>query len=156
MVIQRLASFDPGWPHCGTAIWEYRGGRWVCTAAREVDPERFADSLHALLIAGKLTRVAYEVFRLGGGQEAMQQLGSTFGTVEVIGQARLLCRWHGIEMEPIERGVRRATLTRMKAVKWGFPRGSPTHVKDAIAVGASALDWRAANHEPGDGVRTSS
>lgn len=148
-----LLSIDPGDPHVGVALWvENDDGRWRCRRAREMTPVEFADALEQLLSGGKIQRVAYEVFALGGGQEALYQKGSTFGTVEVIGTARTLCRWHGIEMEPVSRARRKSTLTRMKAVRWKFPPGAPTHVKDAIAVGATALDWRAASHVAGDGV----
>lgn len=149
----RLASVDPGDPHVGTAVWELHDGLWMCVSAKEVTPERFADSLNKLLARGMFDRVAYEAFRLGGGQEALMQRGSVMPAAETIGQLKLLCRWYGILPEPVERDPRKATLTRMKAVKWAFPRGCGNHVRDAIAVGAHATGWRAADHVPGDGVR---
>lgn len=147
-----LLSIDPGAPHVGAALWVEYDGRWVCRRARELTPEEYGDLIRDFCDNRKVELVAYETFRLGGGQEALQQKGSTFGTVECIGLARHFCRWNGIGFIPIERGVRRATLMRMKAVRWGFPRGASDHVRDAIAVGASALNWRAADHHDGDGV----
>lgn len=151
---ERLFSFDPGGPHVGIAMWELRGERWRCTQARECLPEEFGDYVRRFIDGGLVTAVAYEVFRLGGGREAMQQRGSTFPTVECIGLARHHCRWAGVEFRGVERGVRKATLTRMKAIGWQFPRGVSGHVRDAIAVGAAALGWRAADHFEGDGIAT--
>lgn len=147
-----LLSFDPGDPHVGVALWVQTGDRWICRRAREHTPNEFIDILRRLLAEAKIQRVAYEVFALGGEQEAMMQKGSTFGMVEVIGSARHECRLYDIDLEPVQRSRRKSALTRMRAVGWKFPRGAPSHVKDAIAVGAVVLDWRAVDHIPGDGV----
>lgn len=152
----RLLSVDPGSVHVGVAIWEYDEsvGRWFCDVAREVDPVRYADKVVGGLIdQGKIDRIAIEAFHLGGGQEALYQKGSSFGMVELIGLTRHHARWIGVTFEEVTRSQRKGALTRMKAIGWRFPVGSPTHVKDAIAVGAVVLEWRAANHVEGDGVR---
>lgn len=152
---ERLLAIDPGDPHVGLAMWqrETPDDRWVCTQAKEVTPDEFRDIVQRFTSQRLVGRVGYEVFRLAGGQEAAQQKGSTFKTVEVIGIARGYCESAGISFDGCERGERRATLKRMRAIGWRFPPGSPTHVKDAIAVGATLLGWRAANHVEGDGVR---
>lgn len=152
---KRLFSFDPGAPHVGIAMWEYSEteGRWVCFQAKECTPDEFEAYCKRFTERGLISAMAYEIYRLGGGEEAARQLGSTFPTVECIGIAKHYCRLHGIPITGCERGERRATLKRMRAVGWKFPRGSSDHVKDAIAVGATILEWRAANHIEGDGVR---
>lgn len=143
-------SFDPGSTHVGLALWELSGGRWYCQKAKEVTPERFADVLVLALNQGKLSRVAGESFNLQS-DKALQQIGSSFGTVECIGLARHECRWHGIELEEITPAVRKGAYKRMRAVQWRFPVGVPDHVWSAICVGACATGWSARNHFEGDG-----
>lgn len=152
---ERLLSFDPGDPHVGLAMWQYSETeeRWICTQAKEVEPVEFRAVVKRLTGRHLVDRVAYEIFRMTGGQEAMYQKGSTFKTVEVIGAARDYCDTAGVPLIGCERGERRATLKRMRAIGWRFPPGSPAHVKDAIAVGATVLQWRAVDHIEGDGVR---
>lgn len=150
--IQRLLAIDPGDPHVGLAFWQLVGGRWRCEKAREVTPERYADALYAMFNKDQLHRIACEKFQLGGGQEALRQAGSTFGTVECIGWARHLCRLHDVPFELVTRSQRANAVKRMKAIGWRFPRGASDHIRDAIAVGAFATGWRASNHIEGDGV----
>lgn len=150
--VDRLLSVDPGSVHVGVALWELHSNRWRCVSAKEVTPDEYADLIRRTVGQNTIGRVAYEVFRLTGGDEAARQRGSTFGMVELIGLTRHFCRWHGATIEGFERGNRKSALTRMKAVGWRFPRRVADHVLDAIAVGACATDWSAADHVPGDGM----
>lgn len=152
---ERLLAFDPGDPHVGVSLWHRPdGGRWECLKAKEMTPDQFADLIFDVTANGRITAMAYEIFRLGGGQEALRQQGSTFGTVELIGLARHHARWASIDFQGFERGNRASALKRMKAVRWQFPRGCSDHVRDACAVGACYTRWTANDHFDGDGVRT--
>lgn len=155
--IRKLLSVDPGDPHVGVALWVRSGprDRWRCTRAREMLPEAYADSVVKIIDGCQVDAVAMEAFRLGGGQEAMYQKGSSFGMVELIGLTRHHCRWVGMPFVLVPRDQRSNTLKRMKTVKWGFPRGAGGHVWDAIAVGARVLGWSAADHVEGDGCPVS-
>lgn len=157
---ERLLSFDPGDPHVGWAIWELLpdqlsfGERWKCMQAGELTPEGFIDMLRdelELNDVNPFTRVAGEEFKLFA-DVAMQQTGSSFGTVEVIGAARHLCRWANMPFELVTPSNRDACFTKMKAVGYRFPKDAAGHAKSAICVGAVATGWRAVKHYEGDGV----
>lgn len=149
-----LLAVDPGAPHCGVAIWHDLSGQWQCRQALELTPDEYQDRLRTYLERSKLDRLAYEEYRLGSGREAAFQRGSTLGVVEVIGATKALCREFDIEPEPVQRARRKAALRRMRAIGYRFPVGCSDHVRDAVAVGAVAVDWRAIEHLDGDGVES--
>lgn len=152
-----LLSVDPGARHTAWAVWELHsdpltdGHRWKCREAHESLPEPFLDQAKVWIEAHEFDRVAVEEFALQA-DKALQQTGSTFGTVEVIGTLRSLCRWNDVPFETIRPLVRDAAFTKMKAVKYRFPRDPAGHMKAAICVGAIATGWRGINHTTGDGV----
>lgn len=152
-----MLSFDPGSVHCGVAIWVNRPDqitadyRWKCQDAWEAaTPEEFIDSVKSQLEAKLIDRVAGEAFFLQK-DKALAQTGSSFGTVEVIGVVRHLCRWNSVPFQLVRPLERDACFIKMQAVKYRFPKGSD-HVKSAVCVGAMATGWRALNHFEGDGV----
>lgn len=159
-MVETMLSFDPGGVHCGVAIWvqlpdPLKGGdakRWKCREAWEAEsPEDFIDTVRDKLAARLLDRVVGEEFKLQA-DKAKAQIGSSFGTVEVIGAIRHLCRWADIPFSLVRPLERDACYVRMLAVKYGFPKRTSDHVKSAICVGAVATGWRGVNHYVGDGV----
>lgn len=152
-----LLSVDPGSVHTAWAIWEMRadpatnGARWKCIEAHELTPEPFLDLARYWIQNRVYDRVAVEEFKLQA-DKALQQTGSTFGTVEVIGTLRSLCRWNDVPFEIVTALARDGAFTKMRAVKYRFPRDRDGHMKAAISVGAVATGWRAINHFEGDGV----
>lgn len=152
-----LLSIDPGSVHTAYAMWELRadvatnGTRWKCQEAHETTPDDFLDMFKVWTAEHVYDHVAIEAFFLQG-DKALAQTGSSFGTVEVIGVVRHLCRWAGVPLTLVRPLVRAAAFKRMRAVKYRFPRDGAGHMKAAICVGAVATDWRAINHFPGDGV----
>lgn len=119
--------------------------------AHETGPDNFLDQFRDWVELRKYDRVAIEEFRLQG-DKALAQTGSSMGTCEVIGVVRHLCRWSDTPLQIIRPLDRDATHTRMKAVKYRFPKDRLGHMKAAICVGAVATEWRAINHKEGDGV----
>lgn len=159
-MVDTLLSFDPGAVHCGVAIWVRRADpirgpgmlRWKCQNAWEAaTPEAFIDDVRDRLTEHLIDQVAGEGFWLQA-DKAMAQVGSPFGTVEVIGAVRHLCRWANTPFELVSPSDRNACFKRMKAVKYQFPKDSAGHVKSAVCVGGVATEWRAIHHFSGDGV----
>lgn len=152
-----LLSIDPGSAHCAYAIWELQGDpetdgtRWKCQEAFETGPDNFLDQFRDWVDLHKYDRVAIEEFRLQA-DKAKQQTGSSFGTVEVIGVVRHLCRWADTPLQIIRPLDRAVAFTKMKAVRYKFPKDRLGHMKAAICVGAVATEWRAINFREGDGV----
>lgn len=155
--MMNLLSVDPGSVHTAFAIWELhadrvtQGTRWKCIEAHELLPELFLDQARYWIADHKFDRVAVEAFFLQA-DKALAQTGSSFGTVEVIGTLRSLCRWNAVPFETVTPGHRAATFRKMKAVKYKFPRDPDGHMKSAISVGATVTGWRAINHVEGDGI----
>jgi hypothetical protein len=146
-VLHRLIAVDPGGVHVGVSTWSDDPGFWACASAVELTPNDFADTLRDLLAVGTNggLGVAYETFRLRGGQGALQQQGSTFPEVELIGVIRTLCRWAGVPLIPIEPSNRSASIQRASALGYQWrAHGHGGHAKDAEAVGISALRLDAA------------
>lgn len=152
-----LLSVDPGSVHCGYAFWKDDEDvltgtrRWKCHEAYELGPDEFLDRAKTYLENKWFDRVAVEEFRLQGNK-ALAQTGSSFGTVEVIGVLRHLCRWNNVPFELITPLARDAAFIKMKAIGYRFPKDGPGHTKSAICVGAVATGWRALEHFEGDGV----
>lgn len=152
-----LLSIDPGAVHCAFAVWELHadpateGSRWKCMEAHETGPDEFLDMFRRWTEHHDYDQVAIEEFRLQGNK-ALAQTGSTMGTSEVIGVVKHLCRWTNTPLRIVRPLDRDATFTRMKAVKFAFPKDQLGHMKAAICVGAVATDWRAINFREGDGV----
>lgn len=152
-----LLSIDPGAVHTAYAVWELHadqatnGTRWKCMEAHETTPDNFLDQFREWVDLHKYDRVAIEEFRLHGNK-ALQQTGSSFGTVEVIGVVRHLCRWADVPLQIIRPLDRDVAFTKMKALHYNFPKDRLGHMKAAICVGAVATEWRAINHSVGDGV----
>lgn len=151
-----LLSIDPGSAHCAWAIWELQpdriteGTRWKCIYAAELGPEEFLDNAKRWISGREFAQVAIEAFFLQS-DKALAQIGSSFGTVEVIGVVRHLCRWNSVPFETVTSSARDAAFIKMKTVKYKFPKDRAGHMKSAICVGAVATGWRATNHRVGDG-----
>lgn len=152
-----LLSVDPGAVHCGYAFWKdgidsITGElRWKCHEAYELGPDAFLDRARMYIENKWFDRVVAEEFRLQR-DKALAQTGSSFGTVEVIGVLRHLCRWNNVPFETVTSLARDAAFIKMKAVKYRFPKDPDGHMKSAVCVGAVATGWRALNHYVGDGV----
>lgn len=147
----KLLSIDPGSEHSAWAVWELQGERWKCRECYELKPDGFLDLARGWIEKHEFNRVAIEEFKLFG-DKALAQTGSKFGTVEVIGVVRHLCRWNDVPFEEVTSLARDAALIKMKAVKYKFVRDKFDHKRAAVCVGAVATGWRAVNHFEGDGV----
>ena len=144
-----LLAVDPGGVHVGVSSWLSTKRGWFCVASDEWSPETYADQLLEWFPpghGGSWAAVAYETFRLRGGTGALQQTGSTFPEVELIGLTRHLVRWSGSSprLIPVEPSARAAALKRADALGYDWrARGHGGHAKDAEATAIAALGLRA-------------
>lgn len=126
----------PGDVHVGVCYWVGKEAQW----AREFRPEEFVDWLIGKMSAGEIKAVIYEVFLLYNNK-AIQQTGSTFGTVELIGVMRHLCRRAEVPFHGYQASVHKSLYKNLdyrppkKGLRDWVSYGHGAHTKDAECVG---------------------
>jgi len=133
-LVTTLLAIDPGSDHCGVAV--FVDGAVVYTAEKK--PRELFDWLDVgrALFGGvgmEWDVVVCESFRLAA-TAAKAQIGSAFGTVEVIGVVREYCRARGIEFVEQPPAIKRPTAAILRAHGEIQPGKGP-HVKDAWVHG---------------------
>lgn len=132
----RWLTVDPGEVHVGTVLWD--GTEPV--RAQEMHPDQFVDWFVSACGRRELELVVYEIFMLYGHKKDVQ-LGSTFGTAELIGVIKHVARRAGIPAVGYQASAHKQ-LYRLKEFKppvkplraWrSYGHGS--HTKDAECLG---------------------
>lgn len=123
-----LLAVDPGDEYTGCA--EFRGQE--CSTTYTLDPERYQDQLHRLLLLGLVDAIVLERWALDPNR-AKQLSGSELMAVQLVGVTRYLARRYDIELhisstsnkrarKPIEAQLRQRGLQLI---------GQNTHERDA-------------------------
>jgi len=129
-------SVDPGDRHVGVTYWLGREPQW----AREFTPEEWVDWLIPRMSSGEVELIVYEIFMLYHNK-ATQQTGSTFGTAELIGVMRHLCRRAGIPFYGVQASVHKSLYKNLdymppnKALRDWVSFGHGGHCKDSECLG---------------------
>lgn len=141
--MRRVLAIDPGDPHVGVAIWYGEGESWTLDSAVEMLPDQALDYEWNQCYRGVVTEVAYERFRLRGGIGALQLAGSELEVVQVIGVIKWIAKRFDIPVHGYTNSDRSAALVRMRSRGFSFPKKAGGHGRDAAAVGAVHIGWRA-------------
>jgi len=129
-------SIDPGEVHVGVTFWQ------VVEPVRcqEFTPETFGDWLETHI--SELELIAYEIFMLYPGAEVgRNQMGSTFGTCEVIGVIKHLARRHDVPLFGFQASAHKALYKQaeykppVKPLRAWKSYGLGSHCKDSECVG---------------------
>lgn len=129
-------SVDPGDVHVGVCYWFGSEPKW----AREFRPDEFVDWLVEQIYEDKVELVVYEIFMLYG-HKAFQQTGSTFGTAELIGVMRHLCRRAGVPFVGYQASAHKGLYKwekfkpPQKPLRDWVSYGHGSHTKDAECCG---------------------
>lgn len=129
-------SVDPGDVHVGVCYWNGREPQW----AKEFRPDEFVDWLILKMSNKELELVVYEIFLLYN-HKAVQQTGSTFGTAELIGVMRHLCRRAEVPFHGYQASVHKTLYKNLdyrpprKPLRAWVSYGEGPHTKDAECVG---------------------
>lgn len=137
-VADEWVSVDPGDVHVGVTRWKGVEAVWC----REMRPDEFVDWLIGACGASELELIVFEVFMLYPGAElGRNQMGSTFGTCELIGVMKHLARRSGIPIVGYQASTHKA-LYKMKEYRppqkplraWRS-YGAGSHCKDSECLG---------------------
>ncbi len=132
----RWLTVDPGEVHVGTVLWQ--GHEPV--RAQEMHPDQFVDYLVTVCASGELELIVYEIFMLYGHKKDMQ-LGSTFGTAELIGVIKHVARRAGVATVGYQASAHKQLYKLkeyrppVKPLRDWKSYGHGSHTKDAECLG---------------------
>lgn len=136
-------SVDPGDRHVGVTAWRGTEPQW----SKEFTPDGWVDWLVAAVAAKDLELIVYEVFLLYPGAEVNRnQMGSTFGTCELIGVMRHLCRRAGLPFVGYQASHHKAQYKNsqfkppLKPHRSWKSYGHGSHCKDSENIGLYHLN----------------